>query len=251
MKGYTICLVFLAQCILMTLDCASGLPLSVCAEGETSPHPTHCNLYIECSFGGHIDRECPDGLHFNNAEKVCDYPSTAGCLFEVHPQTTTSSDSSITPSVTALPTTDFDDNDDDDDDGDDDDDDDDDASVHINDCHDVDRDQFVLPHPQCDHFYLCSNGNAYESTCMGGYHWSIENNRCDLPSAAQCVDGSAPEQPGAIPAPTEETQTTLETLPPTTTEIPSTLPPRTTLKWTTTTRKPKLINFVEKKIINF
>lgn len=221
---------------MMSMDYASGLSLSFCAEGETSPHSTDCNLYIECSFGEYIDRECPAGLHFNNAEKVCDYPSTAGCQFEVDPTTIEPTQQTTTDST--LSTTD--DNDDEDDDEDEEY-----ASAPNNDCHDAARDQFTLPHPQCDHFYLCSNGNAYVGTCMGGNHWNIEQNRCDLPNVAQCIDGAAPEQPGAIPVPTEETQAPSETLAPTTPEVPSTLPPRITSKWTTTTRKPKNFNFVE------
>lgn len=43
------------------------------------PHPTNCKHYFVCDHGRAIVMKCPEGLHFNPVEKVCDFPATAGC----------------------------------------------------------------------------------------------------------------------------------------------------------------------------
>jgi len=42
------------------------------------PHPKECTLYYTCQNGESKLHECPEGLHFNNAIKQCDWPP-AGC----------------------------------------------------------------------------------------------------------------------------------------------------------------------------
>ncbi|KAL6262723.1 hypothetical protein P5V15_005515 [Pogonomyrmex californicus] len=43
------------------------------------PHPTNCRHYFVCDYGRAIVMKCPDDLHFNPKDKVCDYPWQAGC----------------------------------------------------------------------------------------------------------------------------------------------------------------------------
>ncbi|XP_029179219.1 peritrophin-1-like [Nylanderia fulva] len=43
------------------------------------PHPTNCKHYFVCDYGRAVVMECPDGLHFNPVELVCDFPWHAGC----------------------------------------------------------------------------------------------------------------------------------------------------------------------------
>ncbi|XP_011687704.1 PREDICTED: peritrophin-1-like [Wasmannia auropunctata] len=43
------------------------------------PHPTNCHHYFVCDYGRAIVMKCPDDLHFNPIEKVCDFPWKAGC----------------------------------------------------------------------------------------------------------------------------------------------------------------------------
>lgn len=158
-----------------------------CEEGVTRPHDTECNLYYECSVGEYITRFCPGNLHFSVTEGVCDYPSSAGCQLGPVPTNAPITESPETqPPVTEPPTTET-------------------PETHppppqATSCSDG-TDGTTFPHPYCGLFYICSGGVAYESPCPVGLHWSVAVNRCDSPDVAECVDGAAPYQPGAIPIP--------------------------------------------------
>jgi hypothetical protein len=43
------------------------------------PHPESCSKYFICFDGESIERECFDGLHWNNEEQQCMQPELAGC----------------------------------------------------------------------------------------------------------------------------------------------------------------------------
>lgn len=46
-----------------------------------------------------------------------------------------------------------------------------------------------LPHPYaCNKYLTCLSKSVMEQTCPGNLHWSIENNMCDYPDHAKCVD---------------------------------------------------------------
>ncbi|PSN39603.1 hypothetical protein C0J52_06912 [Blattella germanica] len=44
-----------------------------------------CTRYYRCLNGSPIIQTCPDGLHWNPTEKICDYPWEAGCISSTPP----------------------------------------------------------------------------------------------------------------------------------------------------------------------
>lgn len=56
-----------------------------------------------------------------------------------------------------------------------------------------------LPHPDCTMFYSCYGLLPREMLCSSGLHWNDAQGICTSPETAQCVEGSAPIQPDAIP----------------------------------------------------
>ncbi|EDO35848.1 predicted protein, partial [Nematostella vectensis] len=42
-------------------------------------HPENCKMYITCSNGITYERQCPAGLNWNDAKKLCDWPKNAPC----------------------------------------------------------------------------------------------------------------------------------------------------------------------------
>jgi hypothetical protein len=42
--------------------------------------PTDCSRFFSCHSGTPIQLHCPQGLHFNDLLKVCDYPYNAKCV---------------------------------------------------------------------------------------------------------------------------------------------------------------------------
>jgi len=50
-----------------------------CPYDGVHPHPSSCIIYFICANGHPHERICPDGLHFNDRTRVCDFPSGANC----------------------------------------------------------------------------------------------------------------------------------------------------------------------------
>ncbi|VVD05098.1 unnamed protein product [Leptidea sinapis] len=44
------------------------------------PNEGNCSLFYSCVWGDLVELKCPDYLHFNRIEQVCDYPERAGCF---------------------------------------------------------------------------------------------------------------------------------------------------------------------------
>ncbi|CAG9764295.1 unnamed protein product [Ceutorhynchus assimilis] len=43
------------------------------------PHPTQCNLYLQCVHGVAIERPCARGTEFSPSVGVCVWPQDSGC----------------------------------------------------------------------------------------------------------------------------------------------------------------------------
>ena len=48
---------------------------------EFFPHPYDCHYFFHCHNGQAICKKCPEGLHWNNKVKACDYPDHAECMY--------------------------------------------------------------------------------------------------------------------------------------------------------------------------
>lgn len=51
---------------------------STCSE-QFTPNPKDCNKYYLCDNGRPLEQFCPPSLHWNNNQKICDWPQNAKC----------------------------------------------------------------------------------------------------------------------------------------------------------------------------
>lgn len=42
-------------------------------------HPENCGSYLFCIHGEEKVHKCPEGLHYNREQKICDWPANAKC----------------------------------------------------------------------------------------------------------------------------------------------------------------------------
>jgi len=54
-----------------------------CTEGDLHPHEDNCELFHLCFEGVFREHSCPNGLHFNAMQKLCDWPQHANCAVKV------------------------------------------------------------------------------------------------------------------------------------------------------------------------
>ncbi|EAT39852.1 AAEL008380-PA [Aedes aegypti] len=174
-------------------------------EAVLLPH-TNCNKFYKCQSGFlACEFDCPKGLHFNDAKKVCDWPWLAccdkngPCIEPCIPEvtcppgktTTTTRPTTTTPPTPAPCTTECPTN-----------------------CHEDRRcsgviskgEAILLPHLQCDKFWKCMDGSnrACEFECPPGLHFNREKNVCDWPWFACCdprIECKKPCIPGITCAP--------------------------------------------------
>lgn len=72
-------------------------------EGEFKGNPTNCGAYMICANKNFIVNYCPDGLHWNDKMKSCDWPSNAQCVevqYDSEPYSPTTKSTSMKPSTT-------------------------------------------------------------------------------------------------------------------------------------------------------
>lgn len=142
-----------------------------CTEGVTYfPSSTDCSKYYQCVDSGQaVQMNCPPGLEFHPIELVCDWPN-GFCLIDG----TTSTEGTVPtegtgPTEEPGSTT---------------------EAPEINEeCPEIDEidNPVHLPHPtDCNKFFKCLQGVAYEHSCPEGQHWSIENSWCDFIENANC-----------------------------------------------------------------
>ncbi|XP_053686190.1 peritrophin-1-like [Sabethes cyaneus] len=132
----------------------SRCPSINAATATVLPHLTNCNKFIKCQSGHGCVHDCPAGLHFNAADKTCDWPNRACC----------------DPSVQCGPDDTFPGN----------------CVTHV-DCPLVNPVKpILLPHTVCSNFYKCDRGKACEYTCPDGLHFNERELACDWPWRACC-----------------------------------------------------------------
>lgn len=151
------------------------------------PHPTDCSKFLTCSWGNLIEQKCPQGHHWNDEQKYCDYPESANCQLEgssteapqtptwpptgAESTTTTERPFTTTRTTTERPTT----------------------SEPAGKCpesYDPDN-QVFFPHVDCGKYYVCRwDGVPIEMNCPVGLHWSQSKSQCDYPAQAGCDSSS-------------------------------------------------------------
>nr|AMT75074.1 chitinase Cht10 [Locusta migratoria] len=54
-------------------------PDDPCDQGALNPYPGDCTRYLYCQWGRFHEADCAAGLHWNEMEKICDWPENAKC----------------------------------------------------------------------------------------------------------------------------------------------------------------------------
>ncbi|XP_063611351.1 uncharacterized protein LOC134785035 [Penaeus indicus] len=116
------------------------------------PHPKACTKWVHCDHYIPYVKDCPAGLHFNPAIKVCDWPDRAGCTSGEHQSCVIPTD----PPVTGPPPTPS-------------------PGCSCECCH--------VPHPNdCTAYYYCDvNKNITFFTCPSGLVFHPELDTCVYP----------------------------------------------------------------------
>ncbi|XP_076061471.1 protein obstructor-E-like [Oratosquilla oratoria] len=156
----------------------AGVPLPECSQEPSTPdtfvpHPTECNLFYLCSWGGlGYLKQCPEGLVFNPDKNYCDFPYNVVCgdVSNVPPRTTRP------PPVVAPP----------------------DIGSQ---CPPPQETVVLLPNPEdCLTFYMCVDaGLAFLHKCPEGLAYNPDLHVCDYPGNFDCM-GSRDDAPQDPPA---------------------------------------------------
>ncbi|CAD7080519.1 unnamed protein product [Hermetia illucens] len=112
------------------------------------PHPESCDKFLQCFNGRLFLQSCPEGLHWDNNSKTCNWPEQAQCpLAEGDPnEDEVKCDPDANPNETTF-----------------------------------------VPHPSdCSKFYMCQFGRKHETKCPEGLHFNVESSQCDYPEFAKC-----------------------------------------------------------------
>ena len=56
-----------------------------CSVDGYYPDPVDCSKFIVCSAGVAYHKNCPPGLKYNKAKKLCDWPQNVQCWDEIKP----------------------------------------------------------------------------------------------------------------------------------------------------------------------
>ncbi|KAL7024597.1 hypothetical protein ACKWTF_013119 [Chironomus riparius] len=122
------------------------------------PDLNDCRKYFVCSNGSKIERECVDGLLWNQEEEWCDVPENV--------QNCNSGDS-ITPPLHS-------------------------TTEKIHNCADWHRCPIIghgyLPHLQnCLRYFECNNGIRFLRTCLKGEVFDVNSMKCGDPVSSVCA----------------------------------------------------------------
>lgn len=126
------------------------------------PYENDCNYFIYCLNGIKTIQRCQVGQIFDVNQLKCVLGNPETC--EIFTTTTSTISSSISPPECPL------------------------IDDPLN--------PVFHPHPyDCDKYFLCFNGTAYERECHYGLHWSVENEWCDYPENVNCNATSTTPSP--------------------------------------------------------
>ncbi|XP_058122306.1 chitin-binding domain protein cbd-1-like [Anopheles ziemanni] len=149
---------------------------NVCVDTEDGDYvasPQRCEAYYVCSGGIGYILYCPPGLWFDQVTRECINPAEAICNVPTPPTPNTTPTIPPTIPPTGPP------------------------EEGNQMCNGV-ANNVNLPSPDdCSRFYICFNGGAYPSNCLGGLWFNPETSLCDLPENVDCdvvipcIDGNA------------------------------------------------------------
>ncbi|XP_037913621.1 probable chitinase 10 [Hermetia illucens] len=161
-----------------------------CDPGTYKEDPHNCNSYYQCVYGELKQQFCAGGLHWNNRNKLCDWPEAAQCDQRQNqaPQPTTQRPRPTTqrprPTTTTVRTT---------------------PRTKPTRPPTTPRPpsyeplgspadgcisgQFY-PHSECDRFHMCINNQLLEQSCGAALAWNTNLNSCDWADNVNCISRS-------------------------------------------------------------
>ncbi|CAG2178745.1 unnamed protein product, partial [Oppiella nova] len=163
------------------------------------PHPKHCDQYIHCEVnadgqtGRPTIKDCPDGLYWDDTNKICNWPDQSTCPASPTPDTHVSStgrdcdcscsSTSVSPDIPSpTPAVEFTC-----------------PAEDIANTQCMGPKDCLYPHPtNCDQFIHCEvnadgvTGRPTVKDCPPGLEWNDNTKQCDWPSQSTCVVVSTP-----------------------------------------------------------
>lgn len=140
------------------------------------PHHSDCNRFFKCDHGIAFEYRCPVGQHWNAARNWCDFPNLARCSINGNVQMPIDNnpiDIPMAPPVSSPQV----------------------GGVPEPRCPHTPTPlsplgEMNLTHPgNCNKYFKCVQGLAYEQICPAGQHWNSNRDTCDMPQSANCQLG--------------------------------------------------------------
>jgi len=137
-------------------------PVHCIGGNDSSLHPdtANCYYFYQCQGFNFHHFSCPDGLQFNVATSLCDYPAQANCPFGGTPAVTY-------PSVAGFT------------------------------CPDLSH-AYYPDSLNCSAFWVCEDGYAHHLPCEHGLYFNSKTNDCDFPANVFCASAPVTVAPAVV-----------------------------------------------------
>lgn len=159
-----------------------------CIGKEYSADPKNCNVFFQCSGGKMVKLPCPPGLHWNQQEKMCDWPHKVNrpeC-----PASATSQTCNTAPNSEGFRCS---------------------------------KPTGLFPvSNDCKSFYMCDHCKATKKPCPKGLAWNQKLTTCDWPEnvkGCKVVDNNSQNTQAPVKPQRPVTQATIRTVRPTNANI--------------------------------
>uniref|UniRef100_A0AAG5DRD5 Chitin-binding type-2 domain-containing protein n=1 Tax=Anopheles atroparvus TaxID=41427 RepID=A0AAG5DRD5_ANOAO len=132
------------------------------ADGVYVPNPQRCEAFYVCSGGIGYILYCPPGLWYDQVTRECMAPADAVCNVPTPPTPNTTPTIPPTVPPTGPP------------------------EEGNQMCNGIANGNYLPSPDDCARFYICFNGGAYPSNCLGGLWFNPDTMLCDLPENVAC-----------------------------------------------------------------
>lgn len=127
-----------------------------CVEGDFEANENDCNSYFMCVHGNKLALKCEEGLHWDQKQRICNFPKEAGCAKELGGDETVVFEE-------------------------------DDSSLHIKSSASCVTGEYEASPTSCNEFYQCDNGKKVMKKCQFGLHWDQTGKICNHAESAGCT----------------------------------------------------------------
>jgi len=189
---------------ILTPSLAKFTRTSTCTEGAFEASENDCNEYFVCVHGAQMALKCEEGLHWDQKERICNFPALAGCGATGQADATMVAEKESTLHVKSSEAS----------------------------CQNGDYEASTT---SCNEFYQCDNGKRILKKCQFGLHWDQTGKICNHAESAGCTlaggsdtssssSGSNNEVDSGVLVPAPTPPSTTPAPQPTTTQKPTEAP---------------------------